>query len=94
MTHPAREALAIWEEFGTPEVWVYRPRVRFLIVMVLGIEGRFAESTSSLAFPFLEPGEVVDWLDQVGSEPINRWMRRLRTWVRDVLVPRVKGNTA
>ena len=94
LTHPAQQALAIWRAFGTPEVWVYRARPRSLAFFLLGDDNEYHESAQSRAFPFLAASEIVDWLTWSVDGPMSLWNRRLRTWVRDVLLPRVKGNPA
>jgi Uma2 family endonuclease len=91
LTHPAIEALAIWQAFGTPEVWVYRPRTLTLAFFLLAEDGEYRESARSRAFPFLSASEIVDWITRSVEEPMSRWNRRLRAWVNEVLVPRTKG---
>ena len=91
-SHSARTALEILREMGVPEVWHYeipKARLRFLH---LTAEGFYEPGTVSRIFPFLTPDDVLGQLrSHQPGEPLNRWTRRLRTWVRDVLGPRRAG---
>ncbi len=87
--NPARQAVEILRRLGVPEVWVRKQNgLRFL---VLGEDGHYAESETSLSFPFLGVAEVFEWVERPGMDSSTQWTRELRRWVRDVLVPRVRG---
>lgn len=88
VTHDPRKSVAICRELSVPEVWVYRPRRRTLEFLHLDPQGQYVPATSSLAFPFLSPADVLPWVESTADESDNAWESRLRTWVRDVLAPR------
>jgi hypothetical protein len=72
-----------------PEVWVWtRKRLR---IFLRNAEGRYEESESSGAFPFLKASEIFAWIDQPALSLMNDWQIRLRDWVRDEMVPRARG---
>lgn len=90
ITHPARVAIETWRLIGTPEVWVYRQRGDSLKFLRRDDDGAYTEATTSLVFPLLNVDDVLAWLEPREGEPANRWERRLRAWVRDVLARRVR----
>ncbi len=87
--NPAKHAVEILRRLGVPEVWVCkRNGLRFL---VLGEDGHYAEAERSLSFPFLSVAEVLEWVERPDMASSTQWVKELRGWVRDVLVPRVRG---
>ena len=89
VTHGAEGALEVYRRLGVPEVWVFTlDRLAFLR---LGEDGTYAESAESRAFSMLRADEVFGWVDQPPLTDESEWSDRLRAWVRDVLVPRVRG---
>src|SRR4051812_48732706 len=88
VSHGPTKSLAICRELGVPEVWIYWARKGTLEFLHLDAEGRYSPQPVSRAFPSLTPGDVLPWIESSGEEPDNRWTRRLRTWVREVLTPR------
>ena len=90
--NPAKHAVEILRRLGVPEVWVRkRNGLRFLI---LGEDGQYAEAERSLSFPFLSVAEVLEWIERPGMDSSTQWVKELRRWVQDVLVPRVRGQRA
>ncbi|QDV33506.1 Uma2 family endonuclease [Tautonia plasticadhaerens] len=90
VTHGPSKSLDICLLFGVPEVWLHHPRtgrIQFLILQ----GGRYVGRTRSRCFPFLAPADLLPWLTSPEDEPDNRWRRRLRDWVREVLAPRRGG---
>jgi Uma2 family endonuclease len=87
-TDEADAAVEVWRRFGVPEVWVYDADA--LHILALQANGRYAERVQSMAFPFLSAAEVFGWVSrpQVGSE--TDWIKELRRWVRETLVPRAR----
>jgi hypothetical protein len=57
---------------------------------VLGPDGWYVESATSLAFPFLSAVEVLDWIRRPEADEASDsdWTYDLRRWVQDVLIPR------
>jgi Uma2 family endonuclease len=88
-THQATASLEVYRRFGVPEVWVCNESK--LIIRVLQSNGRYAKSLTSRVFPFLSAMEIFGWAARpvLGSE--NEWIKDLRQFVPEVLVPRVKG---
>ncbi len=87
-SHDADPAIEVYRRFRVPEVWVCdEAELRFL---VLDANGRYAESAASRAFPFLTPGDVFAWIQRPETVSETDWLLDLRSWVRDVLVPRVR----
>jgi Uma2 family endonuclease len=87
--NPAKHAVEILRRLGVPEVWVRKQNgLRFL---VLGEDGQYAEFETSLSFPFLGVAEVFEWVERPGMDSSTQWVKELRRWVQDVLVPRVRG---
>jgi Uma2 family endonuclease len=87
--NPAKRAVEILRRLGVPEVWVRKQNgLRFL---VLGEDGRYAESDASLSLPFLRVAEVFEWVERPGMDSSTQWVKELRRWVQDVLAPRVRG---
>lgn len=87
VTHPADDSMLVYGRLGVPEVW------RFDVGReALGFWRRedrsYATSPRSVAFPVLEPRDVLDQLrlaEELGS---SRWHDRLRDWVRDMMLAR------
>ena len=88
-THGADASIEVWRRFGVPEVWVCDGAA--LQFLALQPDGRYFESQTSVSFPFLSASEVFDWVarPQTGNE--TQWIKAVRGWARDVLVPRAQG---
>jgi Uma2 family endonuclease len=85
-TTVAVEAL---RRLGIPEVWVcHRKKLRILLRQP---NGRYAESEAGLVFPFLRADEIHEWVTRPAMSSTTEWIRELRRWVEDVLVPRARG---
>ncbi len=90
ITHPATEALAVWQHFGVPEVWVFNGRKKSLSIRLLDDKRGYVESQASRSFPFLSAQEILAWITETKDESQTDWQIRLRDWVRDELSNRVK----
>ncbi|MBX6314196.1 MAG: Uma2 family endonuclease [Isosphaeraceae bacterium] len=90
VTHSAVGAVETCRRLGVPEVWVYDEAQEALRILHRDDAGGYTEAPASRAFPFLAAVEIFGWVRDP-EKIYNRWERRLRTWVRDVLVPRVRG---
>jgi Uma2 family endonuclease len=85
-THDADEAIEVYRRLGVPEVWVAEEKgVTFL---VLSDRGRYAPAESSASFPFLKAAEVAEWVMKDQDADDLDWVKALRRWVRETLVPR------
>jgi hypothetical protein len=78
-----------YRRFKVPEVWVCDEAG--LVILVLNANGRYAESPTSAAFPFLSARAVFEWVSRPQDELDNDWIKHLRNWVRRTLKPRVRG---
>lgn len=81
--------LALYAALGIPEVWRYDGET--LKALVLGADGAYAVSESSLAFPFLPMSEVARLVIEYDAANDTRWGRSVRAWVRDDLAPRFRA---
>jgi Uma2 family endonuclease len=87
--HEADAAVEVFRRIKVPEVWVCDESG--LVILVLQSNGRYAQSATSAAFPFLSSSEVFDWASRPAGEFDNDWIKELRRWVRRTLKPRVRG---
>lgn len=86
-THSAEASIPVYRRLGVPEVWAFdAPNLR---ILVLGADGRYAESATSRAFPFLTAAEIANWITRPVEDSETDWMKAIRYWARDELVPRV-----
>jgi Uma2 family endonuclease len=88
-THEADAAVEVYRRFMVPEVWVCDEAG--LVILVLQPNGRYAESATSVTFPFLSAREVFEWVSRPHGEFDNDWIEELRNWVWRTLRPRVRG---
>lgn len=80
-TRSSLNRLSIYAVMGVLEVWRFNGTT--LTVHVLGPNGHYAESATSLAFPFLPMTEVTRFLGLRSSHSEMDLVRLFRTWVRD-----------
>lgn len=74
------DKLAIYADFGVPEVWIHSGRI--LRVYQLQADGKYAEQDRSPSFPFLPLDEVRSFLDRRNDVDETAWMRSFRAWAR------------
>lgn len=72
--------LAIYAALKVPEVW--RLDDQGLTFHVLGPDGRYAESTQSLAFLLITPSDLRGFLDLRDRMDENAVVQQFRTWIR------------
>jgi Uma2 family endonuclease len=87
--HEADAAIEVYRRFKVPEVWVCDEVGR--VILVLQSDSRYAESATSLAFPFLSASEIFEWVSRPMGELDNDWIKEFRNWARRTLKPRVRG---
>jgi Uma2 family endonuclease len=85
ITNSILKRLDVYAGLGVPEIWRF-DGVR-LTVLVLGPDGTYAPSETSLSLPFLPMDEVVRFLGEYTPGDDTQWARRFRAWVREVLLP-------
>ena len=91
VTHSERKALLAGALLKIPEVWVLdilRHRLSFFHLATRGKnQGTYQAKTTSLAFPFLRPDELLERLDDPAAN-VTVFHENCREWARRVLVPR------
>jgi Uma2 family endonuclease len=87
-THDASAALEVYRRLRVSEVWICDESG--LHVLVRQPSGRSAESAISLAFPFLPASEIGDWAHRPQTNSETEWIRELRRWVRETVLPRYR----
>jgi Uma2 family endonuclease len=86
-SHDADVAIEVYRRFKVPEVWVCDEDE--MVILILQPNGRYARSTTSLAFPFLSAVEIYEWVSKPQTESDTEWIKQLRTWVKRTLKRRV-----
>jgi Uma2 family endonuclease len=86
ISHPEDDALEAYRRFGVREVWVCKEAE--LEFLVLGADGQYVASPTSVLLPFLASVELAEWLfrDDFASEP--QFRHAFRAWVAGTLGPR------
>ncbi len=91
ITSSSLNRMEIYAGLRVPEVWRYDGRsVAFLR---LRPEGQYQESDESLCFPGLRPADVLRFIEMGSTMDKLAWVRELRDWVRNELVPRIRSRT-
>ena len=88
-SHDADAAIEVHRRLGVPEVWVCD--LFELTILVRQPNGRYAESATSAAFPFLTAAEVSDWVHRPQSSTETEWLRDVHRWVSETLPARRGG---
>jgi Uma2 family endonuclease len=88
-THDIEHSVEVWRRFGVPEVWVCE--ANSLHILVLHPNGRYVESATSAAFPFLSASEVLARVNRPDTGNETAWVGEVRRWVQDVLAPRARN---
>ena len=88
-THGATPAVKVWRRLGVPEVWACDEDC--LRILVLQANGRYVESETSVAFPFLTAAEIFEWASRLQIVSETDWVKDVRRWVQETLIPRVRG---
>jgi Uma2 family endonuclease len=87
ISHTADEALKIHAAFGVREVWVCD--AHSLKFLVLGPDGTYTESPTSVCLPFLSSEELGYWTHRQDIALEDQVRRLFFRWVTDVLAPRL-----
>jgi Uma2 family endonuclease len=85
-THEADGAVEVYRRLRVPEVWVC-DHAR-LTILVLQANGRYAEADRSEVFPILTAAEIHSVVTRDLYENDTAWIKELRRWVAEVLLPR------
>jgi Uma2 family endonuclease len=81
VTHSSLNRLSIYAALHVPEVWRFDGQD--LHVHLLGPDGKYTESTSSQAFPFLPVAELMRFLNLRTTMGNAALVRAFRSWVRE-----------
>jgi hypothetical protein len=57
-------------------------------VLALGADGAYAEAPRSAAFPEVAAAEIHAWAVRPGDDSETAWIKALRRWVVEVVLPR------
>lgn len=88
VTHRADDSIAVWGRLGVPEIWRLNVDRWTLVFAIRKNDGTYAMVPQSLAFPELNPDDVLSQLRLAGQLGSSRWYAQLDGWVRTVLIPR------
>jgi Uma2 family endonuclease len=89
VTRSALNRMGIYAALRVPEVWTFDGKV--LCVFHLGSAGKYKESETSRAFPWLPIKEVERFLLQSGTMSETRLLRAFSKWVRETVLPLVEA---
>lgn len=86
-THHAETAIEIYRRFGVPELWIWENST--LRILALQPDGLYKEIPTSVFLAPLTAADVAPWISRAqDNDFMITWMRDLRRWVQDVLLPR------
>jgi len=85
-SHDADASVEVYRRFKVPEVWVCDESE--LVFLILQANRRYRGSSTSAAFPFLAAAEAYDWVSRPATMLDTTWVKELRSWVKDTLLPR------
>ncbi len=80
VSHLSVNRLTVYAALGIPEVRQHREGK--LNVLLLDTQGRYAESPTSRAFPWLPITSFAAKIHQPGGVGETTWIRSFRAWVR------------
>lgn len=79
------DRLAVYGALGVPEIWRWEDSE--IVALLRQPDGSYRESTVSALFPYASLADLVRWIVAPRLEDDRLWRRRLRAWVREVVVP-------
>jgi len=84
VSHPASTALISWGKLGVPEVWVYEPNRNLLTFRVRSEDGTYLEASTSLAFPGLASGDLLEAMKEAAELRAFEWFKRINSWIETI----------
>lgn len=87
-SHAATASIEVYRRLGVPEVWVCEEAE--LRILVRQADGRYAESETSVALPFLKGSEIFAWISRPQTVAENEWGKELRRWIQQELAQRTR----
>jgi Uma2 family endonuclease len=91
VSHPADDSLLVYGRLGVPEVWRFDVDAATFTFCVRNEAGNYSPSARSLAFPSLEPADVLEQMKRAESLGASQWADHLEDWVRETYLPRTIG---
>jgi len=89
ITRSAMNRLGIYGALRVPEIWRFNGRT--LVVLLLQNDGMYRQSPTSVVFPDVPMEDVERFATMEGVRDENACVDLFWTWVRDELLPRVRG---
>jgi len=86
ITSSALNRMGIYAELRVPEVWRYDGQT--VTMFQLQADRQYGPCAESLSFPGLRPADVERFIELGPTMDKLRWLRELRDWVRNELIPR------
>ena len=90
ITQSSLNRMGIYAALEVPEIWVFDGTS--LRVFLLGTTGKYKESLTSLAFPWLPITEVQRFLQDSETTDETTLLRAFSKWVRETIVPQVASS--
>jgi Uma2 family endonuclease len=91
VSHPADKAVNAWKRLGVREIWVLKKTKTRIISRT--DDGKYAEMEVSRMLPTVSALDIHEWATRSAASSVNVWLLDLRSWVRDVLIPRLQQGT-
>jgi Uma2 family endonuclease len=89
ITRSCLDRMGIYAALRIPEIWRFDGEA--ISVLKLQNDGTYSGAEASGVIPFLPMAEIARFLREYDGNNDTRWIRAFRAWVRDELVPRVRG---
>lgn len=87
-SHAATASIEVYRRLGVPELWVCE-ETEFRI-LVRQSDGRYVESETSAALPFLKGSEIFAWVSRPQAAAEHEWGKELRRWIQQELAQRAR----
>lgn len=79
LTSPSLNKMPIYAALEIPEVWLYK-NDKVIFYKLFG--GVYQETSTSIAFPFLDNRTVTDFLKKGLTESSSNWICEIREWIK------------
>jgi len=86
VTHGADEAIEVYRRFRVSELWICYPDA--VNILVLQPDGQYAPAERSQALKVISAEEIHSWVTRKQDMNDTAWIKELRKWVVEVLLPR------
>jgi Uma2 family endonuclease len=90
ITHSVLDRLGVYGALGVPEIWRFDGQT--LRILDRQPDGAYREIETSRALPWISAEEIAHHARSDETRDETRWSRAFRSWVRETIVPRVKGD--